>query len=132
MIAVASLLFADAALADEASVVPPEGKWLAEDINGAGVIDDAQTTLEIGADGQVSGSGGCNRFFGPVTINGGTISFGALGSTRMMCPPAVMDQEQEFFAALAEVRSWRIDDTTGKLALVNEGGTAVLTLSPQN
>ncbi|MFT7759321.1 UNVERIFIED_CONTAM: META domain-containing protein, partial [Salmonella enterica subsp. enterica serovar Enteritidis] len=31
--------------------------WLAEDINGGGVIDFAQTTLTIGRDGAVSGSG---------------------------------------------------------------------------
>ena len=44
--------------------------WLAEDINGGGVIDYAQTTLIIKSDGSVSGSGGCNRFMTSASIDG--------------------------------------------------------------
>ena len=40
--AVAALMLASAVPADAAS--SPIGKWLAEDIGGGGVIDDAQTT----------------------------------------------------------------------------------------
>ncbi|KQV81950.1 META domain-containing protein [Rhizobium sp. Root1220] len=105
------------------------GHWLAEDIRGRGVIDDLQTVLELAADGSVSGSGGCNRMFGNATITGDKITFGLLGSTRMACPPAVMDQEAKFHAALKDVRGWRIDSATGKLLLLDAGGMPIVTLS---
>jgi putative lipoprotein len=118
-----------AARADEMSRMEPEGKWLAEDIRGGGVIDDVQTTLEIGADGRATGSGGCNRFAGSYSVNGATLAFGAIATTRMACPPAVMDQESKFFAALGEARGWRIDAATRKLTLVDAGGGDILRFS---
>ncbi|MDR6633976.1 heat shock protein HslJ [Phyllobacterium sp. 1468] len=74
--------------------------WLAEDIDGRGVIDNAQTTLTIDADGSANGSGGCNRFTTSATIAGSNLSFKPAAATRMMCPPALMDQEQSFFPRL--------------------------------
>ena len=59
--------------------------------------------------GNVSGSGGCNRFHGAATIDGNTITFGPLAATRKMCVPALMDQEQKFFAGLADVKSYRLE-----------------------
>jgi heat shock protein HslJ len=84
--------------------------WIAEDIDGRGVIDNLQSTLRFEASEQVSGMAGCNRFFGTVTIDGDAISFGALGATRMACPPAIMDQEDRFLKALANARRFETKD----------------------
>jgi heat shock protein HslJ len=78
--------------------------WLAEDIGGRGVIDRARSTMEFKEPGQVGGLAGCNRYFGAVTLEGDAISFGNLAATRMMCPEALMDQEQRFLEALAAAR----------------------------
>lgn len=83
--------------------------WLAEDIKGGGVIDNAQSTVSIAAGGKVTGSGGCNRLFGTVTIAGDALTFGGIGTTRMACAPALMDQEQKFLGALAATRTFRLD-----------------------
>jgi putative lipoprotein len=104
--------------------------WLAEDIGGRGVIDNAQTTITFDAEGRVAGSGGCNRYFGPVTIEGSAISFGDIGATRMACVPALMDQEQKFFGALAATRSYRFDDPGNKLVFLGEDGTMLVRFSP--
>lgn len=104
----------------------PRGSWLAEDINGGGVIDRLQTTLTLGADGKVSGTGGCNRYMGTATVKGDAITFGPMAGTRMACTPAVMDQENKFHAALETVRSWRV--AQGKLFLRDESGNVVLRL----
>jgi putative lipoprotein len=104
--------------------------WLAEDIGGRGVIDNAQTTITFDAEGRVAGSGGCNRYFGPVTIEGSAISFGDIGATRMACVPALMDQEQKFFDALAATRSYRFDDPGNKLVFLGEDGTMLVRFSP--
>jgi heat shock protein HslJ len=35
---------------------------------------------------RVSGNDGCNNFFGGYTLDGNSLKFGMLGSTRMACP----------------------------------------------
>lgn len=46
---------------------------------------DRLPNLLIAADNKVSGNSGCNRYFGSVTIEGTTIKFSQMGSTRMFC-----------------------------------------------
>ncbi|MBN8937939.1 MAG: YbaY family lipoprotein [Rhizobiales bacterium] len=105
------------------------GRWLAEDIGGGGVIDRLQSVLEIGADGRVSGTGGCNRIGGRATVTGTAISFGRLISTQMACTPAAMNQEHKFLTALEAARSWRIDPLRQKLILSGAAGTTVMVLA---
>lgn len=93
-------------------------EWLTEDIRGGGVVDTAQTTLSVAPSGEVSGSGGCNRYFGKATITGEALSFGPIGSTFMQCPPALMDQETKFLDVLKQTRKFSI--TNGKLYLLGE------------
>ena len=45
------------------------------------------------------GFGGCNRFFGTYEATGRSLTFGAMGATRMACPEG-MAQEQALFTAL--------------------------------
>jgi len=111
----------------------PAGTWLAEDIRGGGVIDFAQTTLQIEPDGRVSGRvsghGGCNRYGGRARIRGSSISFGPMVSTKMACAPALMDQEQKFHAALASATHFRLDHRQSKLFLLETGGRTILRFS---
>jgi heat shock protein HslJ len=79
------------------------------DIRGRGVLPKPQSRLTFETPKSVNGNGGCNRFFGPVEIDGETIAFGPLAATRMACAPAVDDQEQTFFAALADARRCSLD-----------------------
>ena len=104
------------------------GTWVAEDIDGAGVIDNAQSTLEFGNDGRVSGRGGCNRYGGTIEIKGASIIVGELISTKMACPPAVMDQESKFMSALQATRSYRMDEGN-KLVLSDATGASRLRFS---
>ncbi len=75
-------------------------EWLLEDLAGSGVIDRVQATLAFSQAGKVEGNGSCNRFFGDVEINGDAIRFGPVGSTRMACSEAVMNQETKYLKAL--------------------------------
>lgn len=104
------------------------GKWLAEDISGGGVIDNAQSTLEITEEGAVSGSTAVNRYSGKAKIVGQKMEFGPLAMTRRAGPPALMDQESKFNKALASVVSFRIEDT-GLLYLLDATGKEVLRFS---
>lgn len=109
----------------------PEGRWLAEDILGGGVIDNVQTVLEIGADGKVTGSSGCNRITGTAKIAGDSIAFGPVAATRMACLPAVSDQEQKFFDVLGRARRWQADPGRGKLMLLGRGGEVLIVMASQ-
>ncbi len=140
--AVAALLMTGACTADHghqraATPAPPpepagppgaltEHRWRAEDIGGGGVIDFAQTTLAFSSDGRAEGSGGCNQFSGPVSVDGDAMTFGHIASTRKACVPALLDQEQKFLIALAGTRSYTLDGST--LTLLDASGRPVARL----
>lgn len=103
------------------------GTWLAEDIGGGGVIDDLQSTLEIRDDGTYGGMAGCNHFTGTFSLSGSKITFGPAASTRKMCVPAAMTQEQKFFEALRSELSWVVAGS--KLVLTKAGGGVAVRLA---
>src|SRR5688572_12642713 len=95
--------------------------WIAEDIDGKGVIDNAQSTLVFGTDGRVSGRAACNQYGGKVTLNGASMIVDQVFSTKMACTaPALMEQESRFLEALQATRSYRMDGT--KLVLLDGSG----------
>jgi heat shock protein HslJ len=111
-----------------ASADSPRGApWTVEEIAGRGVDDQPPVELVLLPEGRAGGTGGCNRLTGGYALDGASLRFGALAATRMACAPALMDQEQRFFAALAEVRGWRIEQ--GRLLLTDAGGAVVLRLA---
>ena len=102
--------------------------WIAEDIDGGGVADRVRSTLAFEGDGRVFGSGACNRYFGTVKLSGDRVQLTPLGTTRMACLPAVMDQETRFLAALSATASFRSEG--GKLLLLDQAGTTRVRLAP--
>jgi heat shock protein HslJ len=81
-------------------------EWVLEDLGGSGVLDQAQATLAFGDASKVSGNGSCNRFFGPAQIAESSITLGPLGSTRMSCAEALMNQEAKYLKALQAAERW--------------------------
>ena len=105
------------------------GNWLIEDIEGRGVVDNAQTTIEIARDGSTTGSTGVNRYMAKATIEGQNIKIEpGPATTRAAGPPALMDQESKFLAALSKVKQYRIDNT-GRLHLDDDDGRTLLRAS---
>ncbi|MGE6785746.1 META domain-containing protein [Ensifer adhaerens] len=102
------------------------GTWLAEDIGGGGVIDNLQSTLEIREDGTYGGMAGCNHFTGTFSLSDSRITFGPAASTRKMCVPAVMNQEQKFLKALSSELSWSVE---GSKLVLGRAGSAALKLA---
>lgn len=126
LVGVGALAFLSAAAAQTISW--DGATWLVEDIGGRGVIDDAQTTLRIEPDGKLSGSTGCNRFFGKAKLEGAALRLGDIATTFRACPPAITDQERKFLHALKEARGARFD-RFGRLQIVSGRGAALLTLT---
>jgi len=107
------------------------GSWRLVDVGGTGALDDVQSTLTIGADGSVTGNGGCNGFGGSATIEGERISFGPLAGTLMACADPINRQEQAFHAALSGTAAFRIDAGTGELHLLDAGGSELARLAAE-
>ncbi|MBN8606406.1 MAG: META domain-containing protein [Caulobacterales bacterium] len=115
-----------------ASVAPEaplsETRWVVQSINGQPAVF-RTPTLEFAAD-RVSGTGGCNRYFGGYAVNGERLIFSGVGSTEMACEQPVMAQESAFHAALGAVRFYRRDGET--LVLEGEGESDLLILRAAN
>jgi heat shock protein HslJ len=85
-------------------------EWVLEELGGRDVVGGVQVTLSFPEAGKVTGNGGCNRYFGAARISGDRIEVQHIGSTRMACPPAVMDQEHLLFDALQKARRLEVDE----------------------
>jgi heat shock protein HslJ len=97
----------------------PTASWVAVELNGK-LVDGP--TLDYTSD-KVSGTGGCNRFNGPISIEDDAIQIGPLASTKMMCEGKA-EIESQYFAALEAARSFVLDN--GMLVIKDEGGKVIL------
>ena len=80
-------------------------------------------------DGQVSGMGSCNRYFGSYEVDGSSLSFSPLGSTMMACQPEVMEQEAAFLAAMGSSVAFEISND--QLLLQDANGQTVVIFNSQ-
>lgn len=111
--------------------LPPESldnsNWTIIMIDQLPTLESVKTEVRF-ADGKISGTAGCNRFTGTYSHQSNIITFGAIASTRMMCPEKQMAQEAKFLALLNGKVTKRYS-VEGNLILANESG-ARATLKP--
>jgi heat shock protein HslJ len=97
--------------------------WRAEDIGGKGVIDNSEVTLMLGSDGKVGGKSGCNGYSANYQITGETIKiYPPMIGTRMMCPPALMTQEQAYRSMIETAQSFSVTPE-GMLIVTSASGS---------
>ena len=89
--------------------------WVLEVVGGIALVD-VEPTITFGGDGTVAGFTGCNTFSGTYALDGATLSFGPLATTKMACADPTMFVESAFLAALGGVTGWSLDGD-GRLAL---------------
>jgi heat shock protein HslJ len=89
-----------------------------------GVMPDTEITAQFEA-GEISGSAGCNRYFGSYDVDGDKLTIGPLASTEMYCyPDEVMDQEMAYLAALGDAASFNVEGD--RLDLADSAGQTIL------
>ncbi|MCU0311798.1 MAG: META domain-containing protein [Acidimicrobiales bacterium] len=72
-----------------------------------------ELTLAFGADGTISGNGGCNSFSGTYTTADDTITVANdLATTLIGCEPAVSELEAQYLAALVASTTFEVSGTT--------------------
>ena len=91
-----------------------------------GVLPGTEITAEF-SDSQVSGSAGCNRYFGSCEVDANYLTLGPVGATMMACEPSVNEQERQYLAVLESAASYQVTD--GKLRIANADSETVLTFS---
>lgn len=85
-----------------AQLLPGE-QWVLMNTPAAGF----SVTMEFD-DGKVAGKAPINRVFGPVAIDGESMTLGPLAATQMAGEPAAMAAETGYLQALAQVDSWSV------------------------
>ena len=101
------------------------GEWVVEDIGNAGVIDNARITLVFGPTDELSGRASCNRYSTRFRLSGEGLQIDPAATTRMACPPALMDQEARFLALMAQVQRHAFTPD-GALLLIGADGKRIL------
>ena len=82
--------------------------WQVVERAGARVSDAQPMTLVFGSDGRIAGMAACNRYSGAFSLSGEGLRLSQIIATRMACAPALMNDEQGFFAALSAVTGFAI------------------------
>ncbi len=113
-----------------------QGTWTIEYIEDRPVIDLSPATLIFNNNGKLSGNSSCNRLMSSYTfIQASTeqkynsLSFGQTAGTMMMCSETLMNQEQQFLAALAKVT--QVNIINGLLILNDKDNKLIFKASKQ-
>ncbi len=111
----------------ETPVIGLEGpKWQLVDVSDEPVSPQAgerRPSMTFDAtDKQASGFAGCNNFFGSYELDGSSLKFGPVGTTRMFCEGAAGEIEMRFMESLEQARTWELKDS----ALLLLDGSKVL------
>ena len=88
------------------------GDWNLVSLNGHSLVEGSTITASFDGS-QITGSA-CNHYFGDYTIGVDALSFSGIGSTEMFCE-GTMEQEQEYFDALADINGWSLEGATLEL-----------------
>ncbi|MBN2556225.1 MAG: META domain-containing protein [Anaerolineales bacterium] len=110
------------------SADPVEGEWTLFAYRKTSPIEGTTITARF-ENGEVSGSGGCNSYFGSYVLDGVQLTIEGLAWTEMAClnPEGVMEQEQMVLGYLSNAESFELDN--GRL-IIHVGGQETLTFEP--
>ncbi|MCB0195939.1 MAG: META domain-containing protein [Anaerolineae bacterium] len=95
-------------------------------------MTDTELTANFGTDGRITGNSGCNNYSAGFTVDGNNITIEQGLSTMMACiePEGVMDQEQEFLAALASAATYQITGNTMQMRTADDALAATFMRAP--
>ncbi len=83
--------------------------YVAEWIGDDAVVGRTPVSLTLSAE-RAYGNAGCNHWFASYHLEGETLRFENIGSTRKMCMPELMEQEQRFLDLLSRVERWDVSN----------------------
>lgn len=118
---------------EEAALQPAEGvRWQLDALLGDGALADVPADVEVTlllSEGDVTGSAGCNSYFGTYVIDATSLSFpDPFAVTQAFCEGAAQETEDAYLPLLSDVSGWAID-AEGALNLFDAAGTVTLVYS---
>ena len=102
-----------------------QGEWTLQTLRGvAPAASIPLPSLQIDLkENRISGNGGCNNYFASIeSCSPTTLSFSAIGATRILCLSENI--ESDYFQALQEVATYKIQENS--LSLLNKQGEEVV------
>lgn len=99
-------------------------KYIVEWIGDQPLIDRSHLSITLGKDQRAFGHAGCNNWFASYQLSGQQLQLEAIATTRKLCAPSLMQQEQLFLEALAQIRRWDFSPQ-GQLQLWNAYGNVM-------
>jgi heat shock protein HslJ len=83
--------------------------WMLTALPHDSLLPDTAIDLNFQGD-ELSGSAGCNHYFGSYQINGSEITISDVGATEMFCvdPDGIMEQESGYLAALSDAETFQL------------------------
>ena len=127
---VAGVTFAACGSNKNTSVEALQGEWAVVELNGTAVNDSLENKPFLGfevAEKRLYGNSGCNNLIGTLqtdSLKAGSLSFGSVGSTMMMCPD--MTTEKAMLEALSKVQGFAVAENV--LTLTDAEGKEVIEL----
>jgi heat shock protein HslJ len=109
---------------DPLEAVAPNVIWEVVEIGGKPVPAGVEVTLTHPEKGLIAGASGCNRYNGRISEHEGRVRIGELAGTRMMCPDAMMQVEEDFRSNIARVDAVKI--AADRLELVSDGKSVIV------
>ncbi len=110
--------------------------WLLESYGEQGDLQAVLEGTEItaifdSAEGQVTGSAGCNSYFARYEASGNELSILELAWTEMGClePQGILEQETQYLQALQSAESYKIED--GKLQITSGNQVLIFRISEE-
>ncbi len=85
-------------------------KWQVVMINNDPVSLAKAPYIRFAKDGKIGGFGGCNSFFGEVSVTETAIDFIKIGATRRFCAGVGGETERRLFSILKGVKWWQFDE----------------------
>lgn len=84
-----------------ATIAEITGTWYIEYIGDRPVVDRSPARMQFTESGEINGNASCNRFFSEYTYVNDRLNIPVdIGATKMMCLPALMEQEQRLLERL--------------------------------
>ncbi|MGE7385132.1 META domain-containing protein [Streptomyces sp. NPDC004126] len=122
---------ADAAPTAQSTATPPVPdapltvtSWTVRSVAGTAAPGDREARFTLTPGGEAGGTLGCNRFSAPVTVDGATVTFGPVTSTRMACEGAAGEVERALTTLFgAGPLTWKVQGRTLTLT-APDGSTA--------
>jgi heat shock protein HslJ len=76
-----------------------------------GALTGTEVTANFGADGNLTGTAGCNQYRTGFKVDGNNITIEPAATTRMLCsePEGIMDQETAYLRAIQNAATYKID-----------------------